>query len=246
MNLSGGVLDFLMAFLAGFLSFLSPCILPLVPGYISWVSGFSLDNLVQEKKGPVVIRQVVVRSALFVLGFSLIFILLGAAASAAGIFLLNHRGWLNKLAGIVIILFGLHLTGILPIKLLYREKRFAGMESSASALGAVLLGAAFAFGWTPCIGPVLAGILGLAATQESVGRGMVLLSFYSAGLGIPFVLSALALNQFMGFLRRYKRYIRWGEVLAGVLLILVGILIFTNRLTFLLRFTPDFLFRFVL
>ena len=155
-------------------------------------------------------------------------------------------GILSKVAGAVIILFGLHTTGLLPIKWLYYQKRADASGLAPGYLGSLLMGLAFAFGWTPCIGPILAGILALAATQESVGHGMALLFVYSLGLGIPFILTGFGINAFLQFFSRYKRYIRWGEIAAGLLLIAIGGLIFANRLTWLIRFFPSFLYKFAI
>ena len=227
------------AFAAGILSFLSPCILPLVPGYISFLSGLSLQELTQGSDSRATLRKSFFGSLLFVAGFSLVFTLLGASASVIGNFLLEHIRVLSKAAGIVIFLFGLHMTGALPIRFLYGEKRFQTSSLDPGYFSAFVVGLAFAFGWTPCIGPFLAGILTLAAAEETVGKGMFLLFVYSMGLGIPFILTGLGINTFLRFFNRYKRFIRWGEILGGVLLMAVGILIFTNRLTVLVRLFPS-------
>ncbi|MBI4376017.1 MAG: cytochrome c biogenesis protein CcdA [Elusimicrobia bacterium] len=234
------------AFVAGVASFLSPCVLPLVPGYISFISGLSLEELSQGHDRRAVMRQAGVGSVFFVLGFTLVFTALGASASAIGSFLAQHLSMISRFAGALIMLFGLHISGILPIKWLYYEKRLSASAVKPSAGGAFLMGLAFAFGWTPCIGPILASILALAATQETVRQGMTLLAIYSLGLGIPFILTALAINGFLQFFARYKRYIRWGEIGAGVLLIVIGALVFTNRLTLLVQLLPRSLYQFAL
>ncbi|MEK7859175.1 MAG: cytochrome c biogenesis protein CcdA [Elusimicrobiota bacterium] len=234
------------AFLAGIVSFLSPCVLPLVPGYISFMSGLSLEELSKGVDRKTVMRKAGLGSLFFVLGFACVFTALGASASAVGALLASHMDVLSKVAGVIIILFGLHTTGLLPIKWLYYEKRVNATGVAPSYFGAFLMGLAFAFGWTPCIGPILAGILALAATQESVGQGMTLLFVYSLGLGLPFILTGFALNAFLEFFRRYKRYIRWGEVAAGLLLICVGSLIFAGRLTKLISLFPSFFQKFAL
>lgn len=234
------------ALAAGVLSFLSPCILPLVPGYISFVSGVSLEELTRGADRSRLRRKALVGSLFFVAGFSLVFTLLGASASAAGIFLQSHAAVFSKVAGAVIFIFGLHMSGILPISFLYYEGRFQTSRLSPGAAGAFLLGLAFAFGWTPCIGPFLAGVLALAASEKTVGRGMFLLFVYSMGLGIPFILTGLAVNAFLGLFSRYKKFIRWGEILGGVLLMAVGALIFFNRLTLLVNLLPERLLRFAL
>lgn len=233
-----------LAFMAGTLSFLSPCVLPLVPGYISFLSGLSLEELQQSGQSKKILRKAGLASVLFVAGFSIVFVSLGASASLVGRFLAAHMNILTRVAGVVIVILGLHLTGIFKIGLLNYEKRFNIKRFSPGPLGAFLIGIAFAFGWTPCIGPILAGILALAATQETVVKGMVLLGVYSLGLGIPFIITGFSVGIFTRFFQRYKRLIRWGEIAAGVLVILIGILIFFNNLTILLRFVPSFFYKF--
>lgn len=234
------------AFVAGIVSFLSPCVLPLVPGYISLISGMSLDELTKGADDQDARRKAGIGSVFFVLGFATVFTLLGATASAVGQLLAAYMGILSKLAGGLIILFGLHMTGLIPIKWLYFEKRFKSRGISPGYLGAFLMGLAFAFGWTPCIGPILAGILAIAATQETVLQGMFLLFVYSMGLGIPFIITGFGVNAFLRFFASYKRFIRWGEIFAGVLLIAIGVLIFSDKLTLLIRLFPKFLFDFAL
>ena len=226
------------------MSFLSPCILPLVPGYICFVSGLSLEDLTRGSDPLRVRRKALMGSLLFVAGFSLVFTLLGASASAVGAFLRDAAPVFSKIAGAVVFLFGLHMTGIFPISFLYYEKRFQTSKLAPGALGAFMMGLAFAFGWTPCIGPFLAGVLALAASEATVGKGMTLLFAYSMGLGIPFIVTGLAVNSFLIFFGRYKKFIRWGEVLGGILLMLVGVLIFFNRLTVLVQLMPEWLLRF--
>ena len=235
-----------MAFIAGLISFLSPCVLPLVPGYISFMSGLSLEELTGGADRAGITRRAGLGSLFFVLGFSLVFTALGASASGVGRLLEAYMPVLSKLAGVVIVVFGLHMMGLFQIKWLLYEKRFRFGGFAPGPGGALLMGMAFAFGWTPCIGPILAGILALAAKQETVGRGMLLLFAYSMGLGIPFILTGFATAAFMRFFSRYKRYIRWGEVFSGALLVMVGVLIFSNRLIKLISFFPSWLFRFAL
>lgn len=232
------------AFAAGVVSFLSPCVLPLVPGYISFVSGLSLDELYRGADSKLMLRKAVAGSALFVLGFSIVFTLMGASASAIGKLLLDYLPIINKVAGALIILFGIHTMGLVKIPFLYYEKRFQFGGLSSTGFAPLLMGFAFAFGWTPCIGPILAGILALAATQSTVFQGTFLLFVYSMGLGIPFMLTALGVNYFLKFFNRYKKFIRIGEIFAGALLIFVGILIFTNKLTVLVRYFPESFFKF--
>lgn len=238
-NVSIGV-----AFIAGVLSFLSPCVLPLIPGYISFLSGLSLEELQGGLERRKIIKKACLSSTFFVIGFSVVFISLGASASLMGKFLSAHLKILTKIAGILIVILGLHLLGILKIGWLNIDRRLKIKKFKPGLLGAFLIGLAFAFGWTPCIGPILAGILALAATQETVINGMFLLGVYSLGLGIPFIITGFGVGMFIRFFQRYKRFIRWTESLAGVLLIAIGALIFSNNLTMLLRFVPSFFYKF--
>lgn len=234
------------AFLGGIVSFLSPCVLPLVPGYISFMSGLTLEELSKGSAEGARMRHAGWESLCFVAGFSVVFTLLGATATTVGRVLAEQAVLVSKLAGGIVILFGLHMTGILPIKWLYYQKRADTAAFKAGYVGSFLMGLAFAFGWTPCIGPILAGILAIAATRETVGQGMSLLLVYSLGLGIPFVLTGFAVTRFMRFFVRYKKHIRKGEIAAGLLLVAVGLLIFLDKLSWLNRFTPKFLDRFLL
>ena len=233
------------AFIAGILSFISPCVLPLIPGYLSFVSGVTLDDM--RGTGAVAVappgarRRAVTMSVAFVLGFSLVFISLGASATAIGSLLMEHLSLLGKIAGVVIILFGLHMMGVLRIGWLYNEKRMQTSGKPAGFFGAMLVGIAFAFGWTPCIGPILAAILAVAATQESVGEGVKLLAVYSAGLGVPFIATSLAINKFFAASARIRKHYHTIEVVSGVLLVAVGILIFTNRFTIIAQFLTPYL-----
>jgi len=232
----------LAAFAAGLLSFISPCVLPLIPGYLSFVSGVTLDEMRGGTGGAdTARRRAVFRSVAFVLGFSLVFVALGASASAIGAVLMEHLSLLGKIAGVVIILFGLHMMGVLRIGWLYSEKRMQTSGKPAGFFGAMLVGIAFAFGWTPCIGPILAAILAVAATQESVGEGVKLLAVYSAGLGVPFIATALAINKFFAASARIRKHYHMIEVVSGVLLVMVGVLIFTNRFTIIAQYLTPYL-----
>jgi len=233
-----------LAFLAGIISFLSPCVLPLVPGYISFLSGVSLEELRAGKQGGGLFKKPVLTAVFFVIGFSIVFISFGASASLVGKMLVKHMNILTKAAGIVIIVLGLHLTGALKIKWLNYEKRFTPEGGSPGLLKALVIGLAFGFGWSPCVGPILAGILALAASQKTVLRGMALLAAYSTGLGIPFIATGIAVGFFMKFFERYRRFIRAGEIVAGVLLIAIGALIFSGDLSALLRFVPPVFYEF--
>ena len=245
----------LAAFGAGLLSFISPCVLPLVPGYLSYISGLSLE----EMRGPGAVtagsgvgvavaavpaaarRQVVLSSLAFILGFSLVFVALGAAASAIGQFLVSQQAIFNRIAGSIIIVFGLHTMGVLRIEWLYQEKRVHTSRRPAGLLGAGLIGIAFAFGWTPCIGPILAGILALAGTQETIGQGVRLLSVYSLGLGVPFLATALMINRFFAAMGRIRRHYHKVELITGALLVVIGLLIFTNRFTIIAQWLTPYL-----
>jgi cytochrome c-type biogenesis protein len=219
------------AFAAGLISFLSPCVLPLVPGYISIISGFSLEQLKLESQKPALTRAVFLNSVLFIVGFSITFISLGASASWLGQMLLSKMTLLYRIAGVIIIIFGLHLLGIFKINFLYRDKRFHNVAKPGGAWGALVLGLAFAFGWTPCIGPILAGILTIASTKQTIMEGVFLLGTYSLGLGIPFLMTSLGLNRFLAFYGRFKKHFRAVELASGALVIVVGVLILTNNLS---------------
>src|SRR2546430_4372784 len=208
-----------VAFAAGLVSFLSPCVLPLVPGYISIISGSSLEQLKAREKDASLLRTVLLNSVMFIVGFSITFILLGASATWIGQMLLSRMRLFGKIAGLVLIAFGIHLTGLVKINALYKDKRFHNVEKPRGLLGALVLGLAFAFGWTPCIGPILAGILTIASTRQTVAEGMFLLAVYSAGLGIPFLLTSLALNKFLSFYGRFKKHFHAVEVASGALVI---------------------------
>lgn len=223
--------NILTAFIFGIISFISPCVLPIVPGYLSFISGYSFDEMVNSSRSEL-LKKVTINSILFIIGFSLIFVALGASATAVGRFLVEKMDFFSKIAGAIIMIFGLHMTGIFKIKFLNYEKKFHS-DKKIGPLGSFVAGLAFAFGWTPCIGPVLAAILAIAAQQDTIGKGIVLLSAYSLGLGIPFLITSLSINAFLAFFKKFSRYIRWVEIGGGVLLILVGFLIMTNNLTVL-------------
>lgn len=217
------------AFLAGVLSFLSPCVLPLVPGYVSMISGISVQELRRQDPWA---KGVVIRHAImFVIGFSLVFITLGAVASSIGQLAGRHTALLSKVAGVIIIVFGLHLTGITPIRALYSDKRITGTPESKSAFHALLMGLAFGFAWTPCAGPILAGILALAASEATLQKGVTFLALYSLGLALPFLATSLGVNRFLAAYGRIRPHLRRVEVVSGALMITVGVLVFTHRLT---------------
>ncbi len=219
------------AFAAGLISFLSPCVLPLVPGYISIISGFSLDQLKDQQKSGNLTRVVLLNSVVFIIGFSITFITMGASATWIGQFLVSRMQFFYRIAGLIIIIFGLHVMGIFKINFLYQDKRFHNVQTGRGAWGALLLGLAFAFGWTPCLGPILAGILTIASTKQTVLEGVFLLAIYSLGLGIPFLITSLGLNKFLSFYGRFKRHFHTVEMVSGALVIAVGVLILTNNLS---------------
>lgn len=211
-----------IAFLAGLASFLSPCVLPLVPGYLSLISGVSVDRLKHHADDRSSVRRwVILNSVAFNAGLSLIFVSLGAAAGLVGASVLSSQ-WLRVVGGVVIIGFGLQMIGLLQFKTLYKDTRFFSNEKPRGLSGSLLLGVAFAAGWTPCIGPILGGIIGLAATSGGWKSGLVLSSFYSAGLAVPFLLTGLGLNQFLSFYAKFRRHLHKVEVVSGVMLILIG------------------------
>lgn len=229
-------ITFVGAFIAGLLSFLSPCVLPLIPSYITYITGLSFADLQAEHPSHKVRQQTIIHSLLFIGGFTFVFVLLGASATFIGGFLQAHTVAIRRLGGVLIVLFGIHLTGIFPIQFLLGEKRVTIQRKPAGYVGSFLVGLAFAAGWTPCIGPILASILMVAATEETVSHGIALLLVYSLGLAIPFFLAALAMHQFLVLFNRFKKYIRVFEILTGVFLIIVGVLIFTNYLAVLARY----------
>jgi cytochrome c-type biogenesis protein len=234
-----------IAFAAGVFSFLSPCVLPLIPSYLSFVSGVSLEEMRSEQARSRVRSRVVLNSVAFIIGFSLVFVSLGASASFLGGLFLSYRNVIRILGGIFIVLVGLYLVGAFRLAALERYLQFDFKDKPAGYLGSVLVGITFAVAWTPCVGPILGATLALASTAGEVSRGTFLLSSYAAGLALPFFLSALAINSFLQFSKHMRGYIQAIHVLGGILLIVVGILLITDYMTFLnayvLRFTPQWL-----
>ena len=218
-----------ISFAAGILSFLSPCVLPLVPGYISLISGVSIDNL---KEGVSSRRAVIINSLAFNAGLSIIFLVLGTTAGLVGAAITSNP-WVRIIGGLVIIAFGLQLIGLLKIGALYKDTRFFSSDKPRGVFGSAALGMAFAAGWTPCIGPILGGIIGLAATSGGWRSGLVLSAFYSAGLAVPFLLTGLGINQFLSFYKNFRRHLHKVEVISGVVLILVGLLVMSGQSTLL-------------
>jgi cytochrome c-type biogenesis protein len=219
------------AFLAGLVSFLSPCVLPLVPGYVSLISGASVEEL--QSKDRKLMNTVLLHSIMFILGFTVVFVMLGAAATSVGHLIGNYKTQLTYVAGAIIIIFGLHLTGILKIKALYADKRLHSVQGGKSPIGAFVVGFAFAFGWTPCLGPILSTILGFASTAETVTKGVFLLWIYSLGLAVPFLLTSIGIDRFLKFYGRFRRHLHTLEVVSGVLLMVLGTLILTRHFTVL-------------
>ncbi|MBE0447715.1 MAG: cytochrome c biogenesis protein CcdA [Actinobacteria bacterium] len=219
----------LMAFTAGMISFLSPCILPLIPGYLSFISGISVDQLGQSSgQGRV---RVLTATILFVIGFALIFVGLGASAGLLGIFLLSYKAILTKVAGVIIIIFALFTMGIIRIPQLYGTKRFQVGKNRFGVWGALPLGMAFGFAWTPCVGPILGSIFMVATTSDTINQGTLLLSVYTLGLGIPFIATALFFNSALGAFRWVKRNYRVVNIISGLLLMAMGILVLTGKLS---------------
>ena len=209
---------------AGFISFLSPCVLPLIPGYISYISGQNLEQIVEKK------QKILAKTIIFSLGFSLVFISFGATASYFGSFLINYSDTLRIIAGIIIIIFSLQIMGFLKLNILNKEKRFYTKNYSNNLFFPFLVGTAFAFGWTPCIGPVLGSILTLAAVETSIAQGVILLSFYSLGLAIPFILSGYGITKFLSVSKNLRSKMRLISLIGGSILLITGILILTNVL----------------
>jgi len=231
------------AFVAGLASFLTPCVLPLVPGYVSLISGVGIEELKMQEAG--VLRKVMLNSLAFVLGFSIVFVTLGALSTEVGQLASQYKATLAQVAGVLVILFGLHLTGLLRIKAFYSDKRLHSVKGSSTAWGAFVIGFAFAFGWTPCVGPILSAILVLASAESSVGKGVLLLTIYSLGLAVPFLLTAFGIERFMKFYTGFRRYMHAVEVASGGLLIALGLLLVLGRFTLLSQYF-SFLNRFVL
>jgi cytochrome c-type biogenesis protein len=235
-----------VAFSAGLFSFLSPCVLPLFPSYISFLTGMSVADLSADLTAATR-RRVLVHAVAFILGFSLVFVALGASFSAAGQFFLDYRDLIRKVGGALIVLFGLYIAGVLRIGILGRTQQWQLSEKPAGYAGSLAVGITFAIGWTPCVGPILGAILTLAGTAETVGRGIGLLVAYSAGLGFPFLLSALALGPFLRIFKRYRPFIPVVERAAGALLVVVGVLVYTNYFVVLnawaISLTPEWLLR---
>lgn len=226
----GGELSFAVAFGAGVVSFLSPCVLPLFPSYLSFVTGLTFDELSDPEPGARarVRRATVIHSLLFILGFMLVFMALGASASVIGQFMRSNQQWIRRLAGLVIALFGLHIAGVFRLAFMQRERRVHLQERPAGMMGSVVVGFAFGAGWTPCIGPILGAILTMAGSTGELGMGVAMLAVYGLGLGVPFFLAAVGFSAFLTAFKRIRRWMRPIEIASGAVLVVVGILIATN------------------
>ncbi|HXI33236.1 MAG TPA: cytochrome c biogenesis protein CcdA [Gemmatimonadales bacterium] len=231
--------SFAVAFAAGLLSFLSPCVLPLIPSYVGFLTGLTVEEM-QRRRGAALLH-----AAWFVAGFSFIFMALGASASALGNLLLHYQVWLGRVGGVLVLLFGLYLLGVLRPAFLMRERKIELASKPIGYVGSALVGMTFGAAWTPCIGPILGGILTLAAARGSVTQGTLLLGVYALGLAVPFLITAFALDRFLAWFQRFRPYIVWVDRVAGALLVLLGILLVTDRFTLLASWlqglTPEFL-----
>ncbi len=231
------ILNLLVAFSAGFISFLSPCVLPLIPGYISYISGQALDEIIKDNK------SVLLKTIFFSIGFSIVFISFGITASFIGKLLISYSNQLRIIAGIIIILFSLQFIGLINLKILNSETRFFTKNYNDNLIFPIIVGAAFGFGWTPCIGPVLGSILALAAIEENISKGILLLSFYSLGLAIPFIISGVLIDKFLFFSNSFRKYISTITKIGGAILLLTGIAILTGQLQvlgfFILEYFPS-------
>ena len=225
-------ISMLLAFSAGLLSFLSPCVLPLIPAYISYLTGSSIEELKNKKANLFTLYK----SFGFVLGFSIIFILMGVSITSLGKLLITHKDLFRKVGGSIIVVFGLHTLGVFKVKLFYREKRFLYFDKIKSPFGSVIMGMAFAAGWTPCIGPILSSILIYATSMDSIVNGVLLLIMYSLGLAIPFILTAMAITSFTKHFKKYSKYLPIISIISGALLIIMGIMIFTNKIAILSQY----------
>ncbi len=231
---AAGNLGLLIAFSAGLLSFLSPCVLPLVPSYVTFITGMTLEDLQQTK------RETILHALVFVLGFSLIFLALGAGATVFGQLMLRYRDWISRIGGVLIILFGLYMLGVFNVAFLMKDTRLHLSDKPIGYVGTLVVGIAFGAGWSPCIGPILGAILTMAANEADLQRGLVLLAAYSAGLAVPFIVAALMVDRFLKLFARVRHQMVWVNRIAGVMLVVVGVLMVTNRFTMLATWLQDF------
>ncbi|MBI5193396.1 MAG: cytochrome c biogenesis protein CcdA [Nitrospirae bacterium] len=220
-----------MAFLAGLLSFVSPCVLPLVPSFVTYITGLTFEDITSDKDRARIRKITISNSLAFIAGFTTIFILFGASATFIGQVFLQYQDIIQKIGAVLIILFGLYIMGVLKLNFLTKEKKFHIENKPSGYLGSYIVGMAFAAGWTPCVGPILGTILLYASTTGSIGKGIGLLAVYSLGLGLPLFISALAINTFISTFKVIARYMRWITIISGIFLILIGVMIFTNSFT---------------
>ncbi|MCJ7580247.1 MAG: cytochrome c biogenesis protein CcdA [Candidatus Aminicenantes bacterium] len=221
----------LVAFTAGLISFLSPCILPMIPSYLAFITGISLEELSQDQNLKKVRKSVITNSLLFILGFSILFIAMGASATFIGKFLAKNIRWLEIIGGTFVVILGLHFAGLFKIKFLERERKIHLDKKPLGALGTVLVGMAFGAGWTPCVGPILGSILTMAAATQNVAKGIILLISYSIGLGIPFLLTGLLIHKFFEYFKTIRKYFRVITLVGGILLVIIGLLLITGYFT---------------
>lgn len=225
-------ISFILAFSAGLLSFLSPCVLPLIPAYVSYLTGSAVSDINTGRDK----LNLLYKSIGFIIGFSIVFIALGASVSTIGKLFNSNINILRKAGGIIIILFGLHTTGLFKIRMLYSEKRFLPFGESPKSISSIFVGMAFAAGWTPCIGPILSSILIYAGSMATIGKGIFLLVIYSLGLAVPFLFTAIAIGSFSNYIKKFSKYLPVISVISGILMIVMGVLVFTNRLAILSRY----------
>lgn len=240
MESTAGSLGILIAFSAGLLSFLSPCVLPLVPSYVTFITGMTLEDLQHTR------RETLLHAILFVCGFSLIFLALGAGATVFGQIMLRYRDWISRIGGVLIIVFGLHMLGAFNVGFLARDTRLHLANKPIGYLGTLVVGIAFGAGWSPCIGPILGAILTMAANEADLQRGLVLLAAYSAGLAVPFLVAAVMVEKFLEVFAKLRHQMVWVNRIAGAMLILVGVLMVSNRFTMLATWLQDFTPAFIL
>ena len=240
MESTAGSLGILIAFSAGLLSFLSPCVLPLVPSYVTFITGMTLEDLQHTR------RETLLHAILFVCGFSLIFLALGAGATVFGQIMLRYRDWISRIGGVLIIVFGLHMLGAFNVGFLARDTRLHLANKPIGYLGTLVVGIAFGAGWSPCIGPILGAILTMAANEADLQRGLVLLAAYSAGLAVPFLVAAVMVEKFLEVFAKLRHQMVWVNRIAGAMLILVGVLMVSNRFTMLATWLQDFTPEFIL
>lgn len=234
MESAAGNLGILIAFSAGLLSFLSPCVLPLVPSYVTFITGMTLEDLQQTK------RETLFHAITFVIGFSLIFLALGAGATVFGQLMLRYRDWISRIGGVLIIVFGLYMLGVFNLGFLMKDTRLHLSDKPIGYLGTLVVGIAFGAGWSPCIGPILGAILTMAANEADLQRGLVLLLAYSMGLAVPFLAAALMVERFLKVFAKFRHQMVWVNRIAGAMLVLVGVLMVTNRFTMLATWLQDF------